>query len=108
VGQRAQRVTLGNAPVITGGQPEAETHPAAAKNEDFNWSDNDSVMLREQRATAIYFNTHGDLVIRQERHCPFEDEDPFIVINAENIAGFLDKLTNICGVPSFPPGPPGT
>jgi hypothetical protein len=52
-------------------------------------------------STAIYFNTRGELVIRQEADWN-EDTDTVLVIAKNNIEEFLDKLTDICGVPSFP------
>jgi hypothetical protein len=35
----------------------------------------------------------------------YEDEDVIIAIASENVAEFLDKITDVCGVPSF--GRPG-
>jgi hypothetical protein len=79
----------------------AIVHPPALKpaenDSDFNWSDDDSIILREQPATACYFNKEGSLVIRQRR---WPDDDTFIFIAAGSIADFLDKLTDICGIPS--------
>jgi hypothetical protein len=34
------------------------------KSNDFDWND-DALTLHEQRETAIYWNTHGNPVIRQ-------------------------------------------
>jgi hypothetical protein len=87
--------------------PSTETLPLptfkAARGDDFDWSaecrDGGSVVLREQRATAIYRNTAGDLVIRQERAWN-EEEDPFIVITQQNEQEFLDKLCDFLGIPS--------
>jgi len=70
--------------------------------EEFSWNDDDSVVLQEQRRKAIYFNTRGELVIRQECNWPHEDSDIVVIIAKNNIEQFLDKLTDICGVPSFP------
>ena len=69
--------------------------------EEFSWNSDDSVVLQEQRRTAIYFNTRGELVIRQEADWN-EDTDTVLVIAKNNIPDFLDKLTDTCGVPSFP------
>ena len=68
----------------------------------FDWSDPEVVVLREQPETACYFNTANDLVIRQRR---YPDDDSIIIIAANNIDTFLDKITDVCGVPSFG-GPP--
>jgi hypothetical protein len=59
------------------------------------------VILREQRRTAVYRNPHGDLVIRQERSWN-EDEDPFLVIAANNVQTLIDKLCDLEGIPSAP------
>lgn len=67
---------------------------------DFDWHENDSVVLREQPETAIYFNAYGQLVIRQREDWPHENGDPYVVISENNISDFLDKITAICGIPS--------
>ena len=70
--------------------------------EEFSWYGDDSVILQEQRRTAVYFNTRDDLVIRQE--AAWNDENDTVAIIAKNnIEEFLDKLTDICGIPTFPP-----
>jgi hypothetical protein len=58
----------------------------------------EDVVLHEQRKTAIYWNTAGNLVIRQlgEVH----EDDPFVVICANNVDEFLDRLCDIVGIPS--------
>ena len=40
-----------------------------------SWNDDDCVVIPHQAAIAVYFNLHGDLVIRQEGHYG-PDEDP--------------------------------
>jgi hypothetical protein len=67
--------------------------------EDFDWS-GENVVIRKQPATAIYFNPNGALVIRQQADYP--DDDPFVYISADHIEAFLDKLTDVYGVMSFP------
>jgi MYM-type Zinc finger with FCS sequence motif len=100
--QRSQRTPTYRAPpqlpaVIP--QPKPENAPAdSPEAKDFDWNTNDaSIILREQPATAIYFNKEGSLVIRQHR---WPDHDAFIYIADASINDFLDKLTDICGVPS--------
>jgi hypothetical protein len=81
--------------------PKPENAPQATPepSEDFDWNkDDSSIILREQPATAVYFNKEGSLVIRQHR---WPDDDIFIYIAESSIGDFLDKLTDICGVPSF-------
>jgi hypothetical protein len=42
----------------------------------FDWLNDNSVVLREQPETAVYFNADGALVIRQ-RAAWNQDDDPF-------------------------------
>jgi hypothetical protein len=82
--------------------PQQPDEKPVADAEEINWFTDDCVVLYEQPSTAIYFNRVGALVIRQEgRDGP--DDDPFIIIAKNNIEEFLDRLTDICGVPSYPP-----
>lgn len=75
-------------------------HPAGEpQDEEFDWSDSESVIIPEQPETAAYFNKRGELVIRQRK---WPDDDPCIFISPTQIAKFLDKLTDVCGVPSVP------
>jgi hypothetical protein len=55
--------------------------------------------LREQQSIAIYRNKYDALVIRQERRWD-EDEDTCIIITPENIDTFIDRLTDVAGIPS--------
>jgi hypothetical protein len=96
-GQRSPAYSAEPTPPAVLPPPEKDTPLATA--EDFDWT-GDSVLLSEQPATAVYFNNDNALVIR--RHRPYPDDDVWIVISAENIDRFLDKLTDACGVPSFP------
>lgn len=66
--------------------------------EDFDWTHDGSVVLREQYATAIYFNKADELVIRQHR---WPDEDQFIFVGPECQQAFIDKLTDAMGIPAF-------
>jgi hypothetical protein len=68
---------------------------------EFNWNTDDSVVLPYQQAVAIYFNHNNELVIRQEKAWN-EEDDHIIIISEENVQAFLDKLTDACGIPSFP------
>ena len=76
-----------------------QNSPADAPEADlkFDWSDTESVVLPEQYATACYFNKTGELVIRQKR---WPDDDAFIYIAPDQIVQFIDKLTDIIGIPS--------
>jgi hypothetical protein len=65
--------------------------------QQFDWTADDSVSLRSQAATAIYFNNAGDLVIRQERSWD-QDDDSFVIVSRNNISDFLDPVTDARGV----------
>jgi hypothetical protein len=59
---------------------------------EFDWFNDQAIILREQRQVAIYRNRMDGLVMRQERDW-HEDEDVFIVIAPENVRRFVDRLT---------------
>jgi hypothetical protein len=91
---------MNSVPQSTASVNTVETLPAIVPTKnpaDFDWTDTESVILREQPETACYFNPHGDLVIRQ-RGGP--DEDSVIIISKTCVDAFLDKLTDACGIPS--------
>jgi hypothetical protein len=61
--------------------------------DDFVWNaaDNDAVILKEQRATAVYHNRCGELVIRQK--ADWDDEgDTFVFVMPENCNAFIDGI----------------
>jgi hypothetical protein len=96
--------TINLKPAATPHSP-ADTLPAADSENDFDWIAEDrgggSVVIREQRAVAIYHNPDGDLVIRQERAWD-QEEDAWIIINQENAQAFLDRLCEVMEIKSFP------
>ena len=53
----------------------------------------------EQRKTAAYWNPNGDLVIRQKN---WPDEDSFVIISADRVGDFIDKLTDVIGISVIP------
>lgn len=63
-------------------------------DDDFDWLREKKVVL-EQKATAIYWNPDGSLVIRQYE---FPDPDPVIIITPSNIPAFIDSLLEACGI----------
>ena len=84
-------------PALPPASPAAE--PTAKQDFDsFDWINNESVILHEQPATAIYFNPKDELVIRQRSGDFYDDNDKFVCINAENIGTFLEKLADACGI----------
>src|SRR5215211_6750518 len=68
---------------------------------DFDWSNDSSIILRPQPGIAAYYNKANELVIRQEAVRGYDEEDRLIFINPENQQTFIDKLTDIMGVPSL-------
>jgi hypothetical protein len=93
VGQRGEAQTT--LPVVVP-QPEPES-ALAEPVEDFSWRDDDSVVLPQQEATAVYVNRDNDLVIRQQR---WPEDDVFIYIQNANVMTFIDKLCDVAGIPS--------
>jgi hypothetical protein len=85
-----------NEPALEARVKHAVTHPSellaqSADPEDFDWDDpeEDSIVLREQRATAVYRNMKGEVVIRQR--C-WPDDDSFLFISPENEVGFMEAM----------------
>jgi hypothetical protein len=104
---KSQRSPAWTLPTLDTNNPEHENANNAPQatprpSEDFDWGNDSSIILHEQPATAVYFNKDGSLVIRQHR---WPDDDTVIFIAESSIADFLDKLTDVCGVPSY--GKPG-
>jgi hypothetical protein len=71
----------------------------APEASDFDWSNDDSIVLHEQPPIAVYINQSSGLTIRQERSWN-QDDDIIIAIAPENVGTFIDKLTDIIGIPS--------
>src|SRR5262249_950592 len=98
---KPQRGPTPPTPSIENGKPgvaqPAEKDASAGTAADFDWSDTDSVILPEQPATACYFNPRGELGIRQKQG---PDDHSFIYIAPDFISEFVDKLTDIIGIPS--------
>jgi hypothetical protein len=60
------------------------------------------IVVPQQDAVALYWNERGDLVIRQEKSwC--DDRDHIICIHRGNLFEFIDKLSDMAGILSFPP-----
>ena len=49
---------------------------------EFDWTDEETVLVREQLTLAVYVNPYGQVVLRRERTLD-EDDDTFIVISSE-------------------------
>jgi hypothetical protein len=63
----------------------------AADPDEFDWNTDESIILREQRATAAYRNRLGELIIRQRAGWS-DDGDTFLYISPENEVAFMEGL----------------
>ncbi|WP_442582511.1 hypothetical protein ACSBOB_11440 [Mesorhizobium sp. ASY16-5R] len=69
--ERPGDISLQNTAPVTADETED-----AAK---FDWNSDDSVIIAEQLAVAVYRNRAGGIVIRQEAR-NFDDDDAFVVL----------------------------
>lgn len=69
--------------------------------DDFNWNNDDSIVVKEQIATAIYYNNYGELVIRQKAGF-YDENDHIIIITKPALESFIDQLHDRLGVISIP------
>lgn len=58
--------------------------------DDFDWNTDDAVILKEQRATAVYHNRLGELIIRQQARWN-DERDTFVYVTPENVTAFLES-----------------
>jgi hypothetical protein len=66
---------------------------------DFDWSgDGAPIVLAEQPETAVYRGQNGQLVIRQRA---WPGDDNVVIIATQCIVEFVDKLTDVAGIPSL-------
>ena len=84
--------------VIAPGTKAEEPSADQGDYRDFNWSDEDAVVLRRQLAVAAYRTPDGGLVIRQERDWNDED-DMCIVISPENVGDFVRRRSQSASAP---------
>jgi hypothetical protein len=83
--------------------PDTDTEEQAKDQDDaldFDWSDGETLVFRRQLAVAVYRTPDGGLVIHQEPDWN-EEDDTYIVISPENVGVFIDRLTDIAGIPSI-------
>ncbi len=59
--------------------------------DDFDWRDDDAVVLQEQPATAVYVNTYGAVIVRQQN---WPDEDVHVMVRPENAKTLADAILN--------------
>ena len=65
-----------------------ETAPIDVNN--FDWCEDDSVIMQEQLAVAVYRNRAGGIVIRQEARS-FDEDDNFVVLRDAEAVNRLVK-----------------
>ena len=63
----------------------------------------DDIAVGSQPAIAVYENTHGAVVIRQESS--LGDDDDTIIVQASNLTGLIEKLSEY--IPAQTVGPAG-
>jgi hypothetical protein len=68
----------------------AERLVAQAGPDDFDWSTDDSVVVKPRNGVAIYENRAGDVVVRTQR--PNGDEDDFAFITPEGLPAVIKAL----------------
>ena len=63
----------------------------------FDWNEADNVTVSTQMAIAVYLNTFGELVIRQEGQF-HPDEDAWIVIAPNNVPAVIQAMQQVMGM----------
>ena len=69
---------------------DAERIVAEAGPDDFDWSTDDSVVVKPRPGVAIYENRNGDVVIRSQN--TRGDEDDFAFVTPEGLPAVLKAL----------------
>lgn len=65
-------------------------------SEQFDWFDNDSVIVPEQEAIAVYTNPKGAVVIRRMQRWD-ETDDQFFIIEARNAVDVAEAMLRAAG-----------
>jgi hypothetical protein len=92
------QLPLTGAPVANpDAKPDATPKRASVIDEiDFDWSSDDSVIIPEQPAIAVYWNARGNIIIRQEAGWS-DDQDCITVIAPANVVSFARRLLTVAG-----------
>jgi hypothetical protein len=61
-------------------------------DDDFDWAEDDSVIVPSQRATAAYRNNRGEVIIRQENEC---DGDQFVILMRSQVDALVARLRDL-------------
>jgi hypothetical protein len=86
-----------------GGKLPSGPHDLVVRRDDpdhFDWIHDESIVLKEQPATAIYRNRENSVIIRQQAAWD-RDEDSFVFITEQNAMAFLDQLCDLMGIAEF-------
>lgn len=71
------------------------------RNEDRNARNADdegaAILCPNQFEVSAAFNDGGDLILRQSN---WPDDDSVIIVRCDNIPEFIDRLTDVLGIPS--------
>ena len=68
------------------------------RDDSFNWNDDDSVVVRQQFATAVYQNQHGEIVVRQEAGM-YEENDAIVVLTPQIAEAVAWAILHEIGAP---------
>jgi hypothetical protein len=59
-------------------------------DEEFSWSDSESVVVKTVHAIAVYPNPSGDIVIRQQG--PDGEDDSFVIFPVDHVDGIITAI----------------
>ena len=65
---------------------------------DFDWDGvaaDGGKIVNQARETVVYLNADNDVVIRQRKNWPDEQEDPFPVIPLYRVRALIDRLDTL-------------
>jgi len=63
--------------------------------EQFDWANDDAVVVKPVQAIAVYTNEKGDVVLRQEADGHLFQDDPFVVIPLIDLDNVIERLSKI-------------
>jgi hypothetical protein len=69
------------------------------------WDDNPPI-IHEQPETWVYWNPHGQLVIRQRHGVYCDCEEPFLFLSIENVQRLIRALQQELACPPWADSPP--
>jgi hypothetical protein len=66
----------------------------AMANDEFDWGDKESVVVKSQDAIAVYANPDGDIVIRRQQSWQ-DNEDVWIVVSRGQVRRVIEALEKV-------------